>query len=424
MSHCSRRPIDRSVRPRERRSSLAPAAAAACLALVALGAGCQSTPRVVPLNDDPLLGRLYESEGYQLTGVAVSRRGRLFVNFPRWDGAPGAYRMAVGEVGRDNTIRPFPDAEWNGFNTDPRTPPEGDRFVCVQSVHVDERDRLWVLDPASPLFAGVIRGPGGGPKLVQIDLASNRVVRVIRFDEQIAPEKSYLNDLRVELGEHGEAGDAAYITDSGLGAIVVVDLASGRARRLLADHPSTKADATFIPVIGQRELRARAGGYVPQIHSDGLAVDARPANRGGGWLYWQALTGKRLWRAPLRVLRDPALTAEQVGAAVEDMGETVMTDGMDCDADGVLYFSALERDGVVVRLPDGSLHTLVSDPAIAWPDSFALAHGKMPGAKHSEPLVIFTTAQIHRSPMMSPDGSSPREPYRVLVAPAPRKKAR
>lgn len=394
----------------------------ALVALVVGGmlGGCRSAPRVEPLaGDGRLLGRLYESQGYQLTGVAVSRGGRLLVNFPRWSDAPGTYRMAVGEIGRDNAIRPYPDAEWNRFSADPRTPPEGDRFVCVQSVHIDGRDRLWVLDPASPLLGGVIRGPGRGPKLVQIDLASNRVARVIRFDEQLAPERSYLNDVRIELGERG---DTAYITDSGLGAIVVVDLASGRARRLLADHPSTKADAAFVPVIGGRELRARQDGHVPQIHADGLAIDARPESAGGGYLYWQALTGRRLWRAPLRVLRDPSMTAEQVGAAVQDMGETVMTDGMECDADGVLFFTALEKDAIVVRLPDGSLHSLVSDPAIAWPDSMTLGYGRMPGSRRNEPLVVFTTAQIHRSPLLSEDGSSPAEPYRVLVTPAPRRK--
>jgi hypothetical protein len=409
------------------------AAVAVTATLIALP-GCRSAPREGelrpaalesgkqngwrPFAPKPKIGQIYASANHQLTGVAVSSGGRVFVNFPRWDATAGAYAMAVGEVGAGNTIKAYPPAasegeSWNRFNADPRTPPRGDCFVCVQSVHVDGRDRLWVLDPASPLFAGVIRGEaGGGPKLVEIDLKTDRIVRVIRFDEKIAPEKSYLNDVRVELLE---SGDFAYITDSGLGAIIVVDLTTNKARRLLDGHESTRADASFTPVIGGRPWRG-GDGKVPQIHSDGIALDQR-----GGYLYWQALTGKRLFGCATAMLRDAGVTAAQLDGAIRDFGQTVMTDGMECDENGVLYFSALEQDAIVVRTPDGELHTLVSDPAIAWPDSFALSKGRMPRTRRPQPLIVFTTAQIHRSRMFSADGQPPREPYRVLATPAWRK---
>src|SRR5439155_225157 len=87
------------------------------------------------------------------------------------------------------------------FTDDPRKPPPGDHWVCVQSVYVDGRDRLWVLDPAAPQLGDVVRGDGGGPKLVEIDLSANTVRRIIRFDKTIAPDRSYLNDGR--LRRHG-----------------------------------------------------------------------------------------------------------------------------------------------------------------------------------------------------------------------------
>ena len=40
-------------------------------------------------------------------------------------------------------------------------------------------------------------------------------------------------------------GQAAFITDSGLGAIVVVDLSAGKARRLLDHDRSTLAEKDF-----------------------------------------------------------------------------------------------------------------------------------------------------------------------------------
>ena len=68
-----------------------------------------------------------------------------------------------------------------------------DHFVCVQSVVADAHGNLWVVDPAAPATAPVVQG---GPKLVRIDLKANKVAQVIRFDETVAPQGSYLNDVR------------------------------------------------------------------------------------------------------------------------------------------------------------------------------------------------------------------------------------
>ena len=48
------------------------------------------------------------------------------------------------------------------------------RWICVQSVVVDDQDALWVLDPASPKTEAVVKG---GPKLVKIDLVTNKVTQ-------------------------------------------------------------------------------------------------------------------------------------------------------------------------------------------------------------------------------------------------------
>ena len=78
--------------------------------------------------------------------------------------------------------------------------------------------------------------------LVQIDLASDASVRTISFDSELAPQGSYLNDVRF----HPD-GRTAYITDSGAkGALLVVDLQSGAVRRLLDGHPSTQPEKDVV----------------------------------------------------------------------------------------------------------------------------------------------------------------------------------
>ncbi|MEO5718390.1 MAG: L-dopachrome tautomerase-related protein, partial [Chthoniobacterales bacterium] len=157
----------------------------------------------------------------QVTGVAVSKQGRIFVNFPNWS---DNHRLSVAEVIDGNPVA-YPNEEWNGSGAPDK------HFVCVQSVYVDESDSLWILDPAAPKMKETVQG---GPKLLKVDLVKNAVVQTILFSEEIAPKKSYLNDVRVDTKTQ-----TAFITDSGLGAILVVDLRSGKARRVLQDDHST-----------------------------------------------------------------------------------------------------------------------------------------------------------------------------------------
>ena len=45
-------------------------------------------------------------------------------------------------------------------------------------------EALWVLDPTSPKTEAVVPG---GLKLVKIDLATNKAVQTLAFDQTIAP---------------------------------------------------------------------------------------------------------------------------------------------------------------------------------------------------------------------------------------------
>jgi sugar lactone lactonase YvrE len=304
----------------------------------------------------------------QLTGVAVSKAGRIFVNFPRWVGVP---TPSVAEVAADGSLTPYPDTAWNGWSK-----AKGDakkQFVCVQSVFVDETDMLWILDPASPAFHGVVPG---GAKLLRVDLAKNQVERVYSFNKKVAPPKSYLNDVRIAKGH-------AFLTESGLGAIVVLDLATGAARRLLAGHPSTKAEADVAPVIDGAPWRGE-DGKPPQVHSDSIALDVKREH-----LYYQALTGKTLYRVPIDALLDVKLSPDALGARVERVATTQPTDGMEFDAQGNLYMTALEESAIKVLHPDGKLEILAQSAEFEWPDSIAIT---------SKGELYFTASQIHRMP--------------------------
>ena len=109
-------------------------------------------------------------DGAMPTGVTVSQRGRIFVNYPKWG---DDVRFTVAEL-RDGQAVAYPDEATNRTNEDDHAA----ALVSVQSVVVDPADRLWILDTGSPMFQPVQHG---GPKLVGVDLATDEVFQVITF---------------------------------------------------------------------------------------------------------------------------------------------------------------------------------------------------------------------------------------------------
>ncbi len=296
----------------------------------------------------------------QWTGLTKSEDGRLFVNFPRWsDDVP----ISVGEI-VDGKVVPFPDKEWNHYD---KNSASINTFICVQSVFVDKKNRLWVLDPANPQFGGVL---ANGPRLYQFDLNSNQHVETYTFDKDVYFENSYLNDVRIDTEK-----EIAYITDSNVGGIITLDLESGESHRYLTGHTSVQPEADY--------LRFENGLWKNKVASDGIALS--PDNE---YLYYAALTGHSLYRIPTEML-NKKISAEARQKAVERLASVHATDGMLFDDDGNLYMGALEEDAVYAWTKEGNYVEVARSPKIQWTDSFT---------KDENGNFYFTTSQLHLSP--------------------------
>jgi sugar lactone lactonase YvrE len=321
--------------------------------------------------------------GHQVTGVSVSETNRIFVNFPRWteDSA-----ISVAEL-KDGEVKPYPDAEWNAWRNakkDEITP--NDHWVCVQSVVADGRGSLWVLDPAAPAQAHVV---AKGPKLVKIDLATDKVAQVIAFDEDAAPQGSYLNDVRFS-----NDGKYAFITDSGVqGAILVVDIAGGKSVRVLDGDPSTQMKKGLNVTADGKVLR-RPDGRGVEFSADGIELDSS-----GKYLYWQAIKGDELYRIPTSALTGAGLKGEDVSSQVEHYGINGVNDGL-LIARGTedMYLSSVQDNAVKVRNlaegPKGKAHIVVQDERLRWPDTFS---------QGPDGAIYVTTSHIQDSAFFKPD---------------------
>ncbi|MBC8997256.1 SMP-30/gluconolactonase/LRE family protein [Pseudomonas sp. N40(2020)] len=383
--------------------------------LAMVSAAVLSTPfahaiSAIPLEADApadrSFGKLEQVHGFydaMPTGVTVSETGRIFVNFPRWgDNVP----FTVGEI-RSGQVVAYPNAAINREN--PNDPSDG--LISVQSVVADGQGRVWLLDTAAPGFA---EPKPRGAKLVAIDLASNKVVKRLVFPENVMLPSTYVNDMRFDFRTGAEG--TVYLTDSSLrgpGAIIVMDIATGRAMRRLSDVPATSVDPAFVPVVEGLAVTVEGpdGKRKPLgVASDGIALSAD-----GKTLYFTPLSSRHLYAVSTALLRDTRVSEQQLAAAVQDLGEKGASDGMEADAEGAVYAGDYEHNAIRKRLPDGQWQTLVHDPRLLWPDTLSIG---------PDGYLYFIANQLHRQAAFRGGQDQRQKPYSLLrlkidAAPAP-----
>lgn len=284
-------------------------------------------------------------KGQQVTGITVTKKGRMFVNFPRWR---DNVRYSVVEVFNDGTFAPFPNEEWNLWNTDKKV--ISNQFVGIQSVVAFE-NKLYVLDTRNSKFSGVI----DAPRVFVFNLISNKLEQTFKLNKDDYHNDSYINDLRVDV-----ENNKLYFTDSGHAGLIALDLKTGNSKRILDNHKSTKAEVSQL-IFGKKTWKNT-------VHSDGIALDTRDKR-----LYYHALTGYSLYSIPISSFN---LTNDsEIEATVKFEVSTSATDGMIFDQNGNLYFADLENNKINYLTPNGTIKTLLTGEHVKWADTFSIYDG-------------------------------------------------
>ncbi|HPE40764.1 MAG TPA: L-dopachrome tautomerase-related protein [Bacteroidales bacterium] len=174
-------------------------------------------------------------------------------------------------------------------------------------------NHLWVLD------AGCVLGNmvPCGAKIIQIDPSIDSIMKVIYINAPVVRDSSFLNDIRVDTDR-----GYAYISDSGLGAIIVVNLLTGESR-LLDGHVSVLSEENLLSINGQLVNW--------KTHVNGIAL-----TQNGDHLYYKSLSGFNLYRISTEFLRDTVYYPCTVEAAVQMVCAILPSDGMEFDKHGNL----------------------------------------------------------------------------------------
>ncbi len=305
--------------------------------------------------------------------VAVSGDGRLFFTVHP-DARPLGNRLLEYV---DGASEPYPDVS-----------SQLELFDTVLGVVIDRENRLWTLDHGNHGLRT--------PRIIAFDLETGRVLRNQALPPAIAPKGSCLQDLAVSAD-----GRTIVIADSSLWrkrpALVVYDVETGDARRVLENHASV--------VAGNYRVRTRnrdmtfLGGIVS------LKGGVAGVTFGGDWLYFSALTGPGLYRVPLADLRDRNLSASALAAKVERIADKPLSDGISIDLEGNVFLTDVEHGAISVVGNDRTLRTMLRSDALRWPDGLSFGpDGWLYVADSALPDVV----------LRARDDVAARGPYRIF----------
>ncbi|WP_207796752.1 L-dopachrome tautomerase-related protein [Sphingomonas oleivorans] len=317
----------------------------------------------------------------------VMRDGRVLVSIS----AVIAPEYAVRAIGTDGDHRPYPDTIWAGK---PRS--DGRGMAGVIGIRTDVDGIVWMLD---------LGDAGHQPKLVGWDDRKERLHRTIVLPQNVLRPSSFTQDLVIDQRRR-----RIYVADMTLNAegvsdypaIIVVDLDTGLARRVLERHASLLPSDEPVRIDGNIvSLRAEDGRTLPYRYGfNPIAIDPL-----GRWVYFGAMSGKAVHRIDAAMLADEAHEAA-LAEHVEYWCAKPHCDGFDVDAHGNIYVTDIESSAIGMASPAGYSILAQDDERLGWPDGVELdAEGRW---------LYITANQLHRHPKLNDGIDASRPPFHVL----------
>jgi Major royal jelly protein len=178
---------------------------------------------------------------------------------------------------KDKALVPFPNKAL--ADVDSKAPLKLDSVLGIRSAN----GIVWMLD--NGMRSGVT------PKLVGWNTKTNKLHQVILLPPSIAPKDAFVNDFAVDT-HHNHI----FISDPGSGAnagLIVVNLKTGMARRVLAGHSSVipeNIDLVIdkVPV----QVKDKSGNLIrPHIGVNPITEDLN-----NEWVYFAPMHGLGLYR--------------------------------------------------------------------------------------------------------------------------------
>jgi sugar lactone lactonase YvrE len=317
--------------------------------------------------------------------IAVADDGRMFISVHPFDNPIDK----VLELLPDGTTKPYPNDIWS------KEPgPDGNGFANV--IHLLAVGKLlYILD---------MGGPRVQPKLVVWNITDNKLERIWYLPNHVNTPQSFDQDFVLTPDQKW-----AFIADMGQvdlaakaePAIIVLNLETGAARRVLGTHASVRPAAKPMVAAGEQMKLTREGKELPlYLGLNPITIDPK-----GEWLYYSTMGQGLLYRILVHDLIDSALTPEALAQRVAVVGTKPPSDGMLIDGLQNIFITSVADGSIGIMNNQGRYSTWLRDPLLSWPDGLAFG---------PEGAIYVTVNQLHLASMFNKGEDKSTPPYMVL----------
>ncbi|MFS8182236.1 L-dopachrome tautomerase-related protein [Pseudovibrio denitrificans] len=325
--------------------------------------------------------------------ITVTPNGRMIVSMQPLDGPA----LKVVEVLKDGSKAPFPTQDWADG------PEAGELGLsAVIGIDTDSNGVVWMLDMGSEASA---------PRLLGWNSETNSLHADLQIDKSALAANSFLQDFAID-----EKRGQIYIADMTLGnlagpskpAIVVVDLKTGEARRLLEAAEQFISPDRDVVIDGGLMAAKGEDGSLNKLR---FGLNPIAISDDSEWVYFGAVNGEQIFRIPAAKLADASAKSEELAASIEEYGPKKPSDGMTFNPNGGLIVSDIENSAIGLTT-EGKYEVLIQDERLSWPDGFDVA---------KDGYVYVTQNQLHKHPAFNQGVNGAKAPFYVMRFPIPGK---
>jgi sugar lactone lactonase YvrE len=276
-----------------------------------------------------------------------------YVTVPRWrEGVPATLNKVVVVNGQP-LLQPYPSWQMNTLGN-------SGAFVSVQSLEIDLRGRMWIIDSGRMnIFSANASATNGSARIFIYDIAAHSLVRTYTFPQAVASRSAnFLMDIVVDARR-----GYAYISDAGTGALIVYDYNTDTSRRIVSWGMPAESNHFSTNILGVT--------YNFTTPMNGLALSPDASK-----LFYCPLAGYHIHAIRTADLRDFGVSAVTINNDVIDKGtKQSISDGLAFSAAGVMYFGLINDNALakwnVTAGPLASHQTIVAvnETTHNWIDS-------------------------------------------------------
>ena len=242
---------------------------------------------------------------------------------------------------------------------------------------------------------------GVTPKLVGWDTNINKLHQVIYLPTPIAPKDAFVNDFAVDTQRNH-----IFISDPAGGAnaaLIVVNLNTGTARRVLEGHTSVIPEDVDL-VIDNVPIQVKdKSGKLLRPH---IGVNPITEDLNNEWVYFGPMHGLSLYRIKADDLANEKLDAKALANRVERYSDKPISDGMTIDKDNNIYLGELAANAIGVISADKKYRRLAQSPKLVMGGFVQLwADGQL----------FAVVNRLHQSATLNGGVSASKPPYYLVT---------